>query len=364
MALLSKYLRKIPRLRMTDKIQELLTEGSKQYASENFELAVDAYAEVNELHDAENDSPNPDYLFLYGKALYQLALSKSDVFGMGSGVTKQGNLEEEAEEGSSGPGLVMLGEEEEEEEEAEEEEEKEEEEAEEGKEVEQKAQGEEEEENEEEQHDHANCQGHCHGEEKDDFENAWEILELARSFYEINLNNNPDDDTKLKLADCYDLLGEVSLENENFQQASQDFEQCLKLRKELHESKDPTDRSIIESHYKISLAYEFDPENFEKCKANLVKCIELLKKRCETVDKENDDQKDLLKELQAKLKDLEDSEAQMQTLKNDLLSTIHSVTASSSSKDAPVNDLTSKIVKKRKANSDKSDADRNKQAKK
>ena len=166
------------------------------------------------------------------------------------------------------------------------------------------------------------------------------------------------------MADCYDLLGELSLENENFQQASLDFEQCLKLRKELHESKDPTDRSIIESHYKISLAYEFDPENFEKCKANLVKCIELLKKRCETVDKENDDQKDLLKELQAKLKDLEDSEAQMQTLKNDLLSTIHSVTASSSSKDAPVNDLTSKIVKKRKANSDKSDADRNKQAKK
>lgn len=47
-------------------------------------------------------------------------------------------------------------------------------------------------------------------EPEDDFNAAWEVFELARSIYEKG--NNEDDETKLKLADAYIALGDVSLE--------------------------------------------------------------------------------------------------------------------------------------------------------
>ncbi|CDO92969.1 unnamed protein product [Kluyveromyces dobzhanskii CBS 2104] len=331
---------------MADKFTKLLIEGAKHYAEKNYELAVDDYGDLNQLYDSENEVPNPDYLFLYGKALYQFALSRADVFGMGSNVKRQGDAEEEDDEkgqnesGSKGSGLIQFAEEEEEEEEEEEDGDDENDED-----------DEDEEEEGERQDDNDDDEDEEHEHDKDDFENAWDILELSRSCYEAKLEEHPDNkELKLKLSECYDLLGEVSLESENFPQASHDFEECLKLRKELLEAEDPIDRSIIESYYKISLALEFDPNQFEKCKSNLTQCIKLLKQRCETVDKDDEDQKDLLNELQTKLKELDDSEAQMQSLKNDLLSTIHSVTAPAASQatDASVNDLTS-MVKKRKS---------------
>jgi hypothetical protein len=47
-------------------------------------------------------------------------------------------------------------------------------------------------------------------EPEDDFNAAWEVLDLARALYE-NLKDT-DDEIKLKLADCYICLGDVSLE--------------------------------------------------------------------------------------------------------------------------------------------------------
>jgi len=48
------------------------------------------------------------------------------------------------------------------------------------------------------------------GEPEDDFNAAWEVLELARSIYEKG--KDQDDQIKLKLADTYIALGDVSLE--------------------------------------------------------------------------------------------------------------------------------------------------------
>lgn len=48
------------------------------------------------------------------------------------------------------------------------------------------------------------------GEPEDDFNAAWEVLELARSIYEKG--KDQDDEIKLKLADTYIVLGDVSLE--------------------------------------------------------------------------------------------------------------------------------------------------------
>lgn len=48
------------------------------------------------------------------------------------------------------------------------------------------------------------------GEPEDDFNAAWEVLEVARSLYDDQ--KDVGDDVKLKLADTYMALGDISLE--------------------------------------------------------------------------------------------------------------------------------------------------------
>lgn len=49
-------------------------------------------------------------------------------------------------------------------------------------------------------------------EPEDDFNAAWEVLDLARAIYSKQLDESEDDEVKLKLADTYIALGDVSLE--------------------------------------------------------------------------------------------------------------------------------------------------------
>lgn len=50
------------------------------------------------------------------------------------------------------------------------------------------------------------------GEPEDDFNAAWEVLDLARAIYEKQSDETGDHEVKLKLADTYIALGDVSLE--------------------------------------------------------------------------------------------------------------------------------------------------------
>lgn len=50
------------------------------------------------------------------------------------------------------------------------------------------------------------------GEPEDDFNAAWEVLDLARAIYDKQMNENNDEEVRLKLADTYIALGDVSLE--------------------------------------------------------------------------------------------------------------------------------------------------------
>jgi len=50
------------------------------------------------------------------------------------------------------------------------------------------------------------------GEPEDDFNAAWEVLDLARAIYEKQKDEDGDDEVKLKLADTFIALGDVSLE--------------------------------------------------------------------------------------------------------------------------------------------------------
>jgi HAT1-interacting factor 1 len=49
-------------------------------------------------------------------------------------------------------------------------------------------------------------------EPEDDFNAAWEVLDLARAIYDKQKDESGDEEVKLKLADTYIALGDVSLE--------------------------------------------------------------------------------------------------------------------------------------------------------
>ncbi|KAJ6092882.1 hypothetical protein N7486_008171 [Penicillium sp. IBT 16267x] len=106
-------------------------------------------------------------------------------------------------------------------------------------------------------------------EDEDDFANAFEVLDLARILFLKNLEvaeesaNAKGKSTELstevkhikeRLADTYDLQAEISLEAERFSDAVADLRTALDLRYSLFPFEDP---SVAECHYKLSLALEF-----------------------------------------------------------------------------------------------------------
>lgn len=368
----------------SDGINELVAEGAKLYAAKEFDDASEKYAEACENFSNEHGEEDADLLLLYGKSLFQSAVLKSEVFG-GTGGNEENddeNIEKEGEqeddgnfqfcddaplaEEDDGEGGAAAAEEEEEEES--------------GNEADKQDAGGEEEEDEEEQ---------------SDFEVAWEILDLTRSLFENKLEKVQSQGEKLKspylsrdneetdnefviltkkLSETYDLLGEVSLEAENFPQSAIDLQNCLDLRLKLY---NPENSSLIsESHYKLSLALEFcveDPELRSKACEQMRLAIESVRDRN---NKEKDpskkkDNDDLVQDLEVRYQELERDPAddlkneQMNIIKGilgepsnggedkspvaNLVNDLSSVVKKKPSKPA-VNDLTS-MVKKRKPTS-------------
>ncbi|CAH2351982.1 putative NASP-related protein Sim3p [[Candida] railenensis] len=363
-------------------IQTLLSEGSVSYAAKEYDAASEKYAEACELYSTENGADDADLLLLYGKALYQGAVSKSEVFGgqpqgdnkEASGEDKaegEGEGEEDDDDGNFqfldvaeevGDEKVAAADEEDEDEE-------------------QVPLAEEDEEDEEhsKDQDQEQEQEAAEGEEQSDFEVAWEILDLTRSLFEAKLadlsttlvppylasDNEESSDEYInltkKLSETYDLLGEVSLESENFTQSAIDLENCLALREKLY---NPDKSSLIsESHYKLSLALEFcveDPKSKSKAIEHLKIAIKLVQERNvnETDARKKKDNDELAQDLLVKLDELQrEEEPDFDEQKLDILKGIlgqpttadasGSKPAASGSSNAIINDLSSAIKKKK-----------------
>ncbi|KAK8056625.1 hypothetical protein PG993_001852 [Apiospora rasikravindrae] len=275
---------------LTAKAGSLYVQKKYDEASEVFAQAAEMQAEFN----GEMSPDNADILYLYGRCLFKVGQSKSDVLGGKAGTEKKkpkaangaaksktaaaeastamplDDIKEEeqktdaekvAEEGvaivaknASGSGLEggdkvpeekkplfqFTGDENfegsDEEEDAEEE-----------------GEGEEE-------------------EEEDDLAVAFEVLDLARVMFEKQLEQGDADAAESKgkekaddstpssrhvqerLADTHDLLAEISLENEKFPLAVNDTRASLKYKSALY----PEESEVIaEAHFKLSLALEF-----------------------------------------------------------------------------------------------------------
>ncbi|KAI5953533.1 hypothetical protein KGF54_002905 [Candida jiufengensis] len=360
-------------------ITKLISEGSKAYSQRNYELASEKYGDACQLYSSLNDNKEDgDLLLLYGKALFQNGIDKSSILGGietnnneeekegGDNKDKKGKEENEEEEGDdkfqfydAEPIDGEVSNENEKEEEHENEEESEEN-KEENKEQGEEEEGEQEQEQEQEQ-------------EASDFEMAWMILDVARGIFEQQLESLPkpttipipyiksesdpiDNEyiiTLKKLSETYDILGEVSLESENFQQASQDLQKSLKLRLELY----PRNSSpISESHYKLSLALEFvtdDPLSRKKAAEQIKLAIESTKERnlSETNPEKQKDNEEMIQELNDKYQDLiKDPNQNIQQQQLDIIKGILGESLSGEGAEgatnAIVNNLTSMVKRK------------------
>jgi len=111
---------------------------------------------------------------------------------------------------------------------------------------------------------------------------AWEMLELAKVVYTTTLETTKGPELERRLCETYMILGEVSLENENYPQAVEDLEICLKKRMEAL-AKDS--RCIAETHYQLGIAQGFDMK-WEEAVVSLEAAIKVLESRIENLKKE------------------------------------------------------------------------------
>jgi hypothetical protein len=75
-------------------LADLCAKGTAQYAHKNYEEASDLYARASELQAELNGEMSPDnaeILFLYGRSLFKVGQSKSDVLGGKAGAEKKPN---------------------------------------------------------------------------------------------------------------------------------------------------------------------------------------------------------------------------------------------------------------------------------
>lgn len=363
----------------------LLRLGAEAMANKQYESAVEIYSELCQLANMnQQGKDDPDCMFLYGKALFENAVANSDVLGAKKGPQKQAGGDEQKEGDDNATNNEAFHEQLAEEEEQDDEESA-------------SAPAEEEQEDEDDPEEVA---APASDEEQaedddDDFTLAWEILDLTRVLYETQLaestTTNPlpsekpyfvsdsakdvdplvQDNKSLhivkRLADTLDLLGELSLETENFQQAAHDFTQMLKLKQDLYPDHAG---QMAEAHYKLSLAWEFvgDSAGDQKaieCMQNALRSVATKVVMAKQNGQEEDVDTSLVAEMKARLVDLKARDLALKQQKDDImqgLAGIGSTAEAVNTSAAKVNDL-SQMVKKRKADKKPTTNDASKRAK-
>ncbi|TGZ79821.1 hypothetical protein EX30DRAFT_396875 [Ascodesmis nigricans] len=233
----------------------------KASATRSYSAAADLYSQAcalqSQIHGSDTDPRNAPLLYLYGRALYNLAQSKSDVLGgrvdapsapsapaVGSSSSAAPGSSSKEEKPAGRRGLLQF------------------------------AGDENWDDDDEEEGDEEDGEDAEDGEDSldDDFEAAWQILDLTRTLLEKQLpenllatittssslppitNSEDQKSTLTLLADTHDLLGSLSLETSSFPNAVKDLSTALMLKEKLY----PLSSTLIaEAHFKLSLALEF-----------------------------------------------------------------------------------------------------------
>ncbi|KAI0035327.1 hypothetical protein K488DRAFT_43601, partial [Vararia minispora EC-137] len=230
-------------------VEEAVERAKRAFALKKYEEAVDHYATALEVATAKyghEDAPELADLYLqYGKALLENAISQSSVLGK-----EGGNEVADRDDGTSPTSCVLSFSGDAEEDPA----------------VDLFAQA-----AQDAIADDAEEDGEGEGEDgepEDDFNAAWEVLDLARAIYE---KQKEDEEVRLKLADTLILLGDVSLETEKFDQAITDYAAGLELKVALLPV---SSRQIAEAHYKLSMVLDMTSGRLSDAIMHVQKALE------------------------------------------------------------------------------------------
>ncbi|CAE6402252.1 unnamed protein product [Rhizoctonia solani] len=109
-------------------------------------------------------------------------------------------------------------------------------------------------------------------EPEDDFHAAWDVLDLARAYYD----KQEGDDMKLKLAEAYMSLGDVSMETEKFEQAIADYTSGLAIKTQLLPF---YSRQVCEAHYRLALVIDLTPNKANEGIRHMEQAISSLQAR-------------------------------------------------------------------------------------
>ncbi|QRV88937.1 SHNi-TPR protein [Ceratobasidium sp. AG-Ba] len=242
-------------------IESEIEVAKRAFALRNFEEAVDHYATALELYRAEKDEDTAEFaelLLLYGRALLENAISQNAVLGK----DKEGEDQKDKAANGAGPSgnsdkptsdRIHFG-------------------------------GDPESDHEgdttadltgeadETKNDDDDAEENDEDEPEDDFNAAWDVLDMARAFYD----KQEGDDMKLKLAQTYMYLGDVSLETEKFEQAVSDYTSGLTIKTQLLPF---YSRQVCEAHYRLSLVLDLTPGKVSEGVRHIEQAIESLKAR-------------------------------------------------------------------------------------
>lgn len=255
---------------------ELVTQGMTAYYMQNYSTAVQALSLASELlaakHGDKHDSLG-DVYYYYGKSLLELSREESEP--LGDAVTKKLEDDSDSDEietaeisSSSSGGKNEAG-----------------------------PSGEEAAANTT-----ADQEGEQEEEEPSDLQVAWEVLELAKIIYE-----NRGETGKKKLAETLVVLGEVSLESENFQAAVTDIKRGLEIMTETMQN---NQRILAETHYKLGIALSTNSE-MDDAIIQFNSSLDILKNRIKTLEEEDKEKneteitqmKELIPEIEEKIAD-------------------------------------------------------------
>lgn len=146
--------------------------------------------------------------------------------------------------------------------------------------------------------------------EPSDLQLAWEVLEVAKKIFTAR-----GDSAKELLSQTLILLGEVSMESENFDEAVNDIKAGLEIQENLYEK---TSRKLAETQYKLGMAHStvsgFDDaiKLFEDSIATLGARIDLLK------EKDDESNKKEIQEIEELIPEIKEKICDMKNVKNEV----------------------------------------------
>lgn len=205
-------------------------------------------------------------------------------------------------------------------------------------------------------------------EEISNLQRSWEMFELAKLVYTKNFDNDLVFKNK-RVAECLLKLGEISIEQEIYEQAIIDITESIRLQEEQKEERD--ERMLAESFYQLALAQQFNNQ-FKEANETYQKSINIMQLRIEklkgkltlikdevdseaernTINDEITELEALLPEMMSKLEEVNEQGQQSLTLikeaKDIFINSVTSETKTNGITNGEVKDITNMVKSKRK----------------